>query len=100
MNLYDTYENEFELSVSTLRDLIAEFKTTRSPKTAKQIESELEVAKDTLENMELVIQSTSKKHLAGKVDDHRRVIGRIENDWFEVYQPSSGNDPWAKGSKV
>lgn len=48
MNLYDTYENEFELSISTLRDMIAEWKRTHSANTAKQITSEFEVAKDTI----------------------------------------------------
>lgn len=45
MNLYDTYENEFELSVSTLRDMINEYKTVQNPKVVKQIDAEFDVAK-------------------------------------------------------
>lgn len=54
---------------------------------------------DTIENMDIVIQSTSKKHLASKLEDHRRVLGRLESDWLELYQPADYN-PWDKGSKV
>jgi hypothetical protein len=58
MSLFNDYESEFKQTVNLIKEKITEWKASKKQTIAVQIQTELDVAKDALENMVLVIISS------------------------------------------
>lgn len=98
MNLFDTYENEFKEATTTIKGKIAEFTRTKDRKVASQVDSELDVARDTLENMKLVVTSTfGGDSLAARVKGYKSELEQLHESWQRA-RLMGGAEKWAGGT--
>jgi len=83
MSLFNNYESELKQTFKIIRDKIPEWKTQGKRKaTADQIQAELEIAQDTIDTMNLIVQSTHNgDSLRQKVKAHELTLENVTEEW-------------------
>jgi len=82
MSLFNDYESELQETFTLIRNKIPEWQQTKKQTTAGQVESEFEIARDTLDNMNQIVQSThNAEALRSKVKSHESTFQNLREQW-------------------
>jgi len=83
MSLFNNYESELKQTFKIIRDKIPEWKASGKKKAiADSIQAELEIAQDTIDTMNLIVQSTHNgDSLRQKVKTHESTLESISDEW-------------------